>query len=70
MRKFSKIFAGMDVHEESIDITLAKSTGEVRRRGQIGRARAALAKAVRNLESWGNPAKTLNERGRSIQFGG
>jgi hypothetical protein len=33
MKKSSKIFAGMDVHKESIDITLAEPAGEVRRWG-------------------------------------
>jgi transposase len=53
MKKSSKIFVGMDVHKESIDITLAEPAGEVRRWGQIGGERAALAKAVRKLESLG-----------------
>ncbi len=35
MRKSSKVFVGMDVHKESIDITLAATAGEVRRWGQI-----------------------------------
>ncbi len=36
MEKSSKVFVGMDVHKESIDITLAEVGGEVRRLGQIG----------------------------------
>ncbi len=53
MKKSSKVFVGMDVHKESIDITLAEEGGEVRRWGQIGGDRAALVKAVRKLESLG-----------------
>ena len=36
MKKSSKIFVGMDVHKESIDIALAEVGGEVRRRGPCG----------------------------------
>jgi|GEM_PF-3459747 len=36
MRKSSKVFVGMDVHKESIDVTVAQAAGEVRRWGQIG----------------------------------
>jgi hypothetical protein len=39
----------MDVHKESIEITLAEEGGELRRFGQIGGERAALMKAVRKL---------------------
>jgi len=31
MEKSSKVFVGMDVHKESIDITLAERGGELRR---------------------------------------
>ena len=47
MEKSSKVFVGMDVHKESIDITLAEQGGEVRRLGQIGGDRASLPKMVR-----------------------
>jgi hypothetical protein len=53
MKKSSKILVGMDVHKESIDITLAEPAGEVRCWSQIGGERAVLAKAVRTLESMG-----------------
>jgi transposase len=43
----------MDVHKESIDITVAEVGGEVRRWGQVGGDRAALEKALRKLESTG-----------------
>jgi len=36
MEKSTKVFVGMDVHKESIDITLAEEGGAVRRLGQIG----------------------------------
>jgi transposase len=63
MRKSSKVFVGMDVHKESIDITLAEVGGEVRRWGQIGGDRAALEKAVRKLESLGHPLHFVYEAG-------
>jgi hypothetical protein len=53
IRKSSKVFVGMDVHKETIDITLAEGSGEVRRWGQIGGDRAALEKGVRKLEALG-----------------
>lgn len=49
MRKSSKVFVGMDVHKESIDITVAVTGGEVRRWGQIGGDRVALEKAARDI---------------------
>jgi transposase len=63
MRKSSKVFVGMDVHKESIDITLAEGGGEVRRWGQVGGDRAALEKAVRKLESLGHPLHFIYEAG-------
>ena len=63
MKKSSKIFVGMDVHKESIDITLAESGGEVRRWGQIGGDQAALERAVRKLESMGKPLHFVYEAG-------
>lgn len=63
MRKSSKVFVGMDVHKESIDITLALAGGEVRRWGQIGGSRAALEKAVRKLESLGCELQFVYEAG-------
>jgi transposase len=52
-RKSSKLFVGMDVHKDSIDIALAEETGEVRHYGRIGGDRNALARAGRKLESLG-----------------
>ena len=63
MEKSSKIFVGMDVHKESIDITLAEQGGEVRRLGQIGGDRASLEKAVRKLESSGAELHFVYEAG-------
>jgi hypothetical protein len=53
MEKSSKVFVGMDVHKESIDITLAELGGEVRRLGQIGGDRVSLLKMVRKQQSKG-----------------
>lgn len=63
MRKSSKVFVGMDVHKESIDITVAATAGEVRRWGQIGGDRAAVEKAVRKLESSGGKLHFVYEAG-------
>lgn len=63
MEKSSKVFVGMDVHKESIDITLAEHGGEVRRWGAVGGDRAALTKAVRKLESGGAKLHFVYEAG-------
>ena len=51
MEKSTKVFIGMDVHKESLDITLAEVGGEVRRLGQIGGHRGSLPKMVRRQQS-------------------
>ena len=51
MKKSSTVYVRMDVHKESIDITLAEVEGEVRRFGQIGGERVAVLKMVRKLVS-------------------
>ena len=63
MNKSSKLFVGMDVHKDSIDITLAEAGGEVRRWGEVGGDRAALTKALRRLESSGRGLHFFYEAG-------
>ena len=45
-QKSSKLYVGMDVHKESIDIALAEPTGEVRRWGQIGAGSGRRSRSV------------------------
>lgn len=63
MKQSSKIFVGMDVHKDSIDITLAEQGGEVRRFGEVRGDRAALLKAVRKLTSRGGELVFVYEAG-------
>src|SRR6266568_1383828 len=63
MEKSSKVFVGMDVHKESIDITLAEEGGEVRRLGQIGGDRGSLLKMVRRQQSKGRELVFVYEAG-------
>jgi transposase len=63
MEKSSKVFVGMDVHKESIDITLAEQGGEVRRVGQIGGDRGSLLKMVRKQQSKGGERVFVYEAG-------
>jgi transposase len=53
----------MDVHKESIDITLAESGGEVRRLGAIGGDRGSLLKMVRKQQSRGGQRVFVYEAG-------
>ena len=63
MEKSSKVFVGMDVHKESIDVTLAEAGGEVRRLGQIGGDRGSLLKMVRRQQSKGRELVFVYEAG-------
>ena len=63
MEKSSKVFVGMDVHKESIDITLAEQGGEVRRLGAIGGDRGSLLKMVRKQQSKGGERVFVYEAG-------
>ena len=63
MEKSSKVFVGMDVHKESIDITLAEQGGEVRRLGRIGGDRGSLLKMVRKQRSKGEELVFVYEAG-------
>jgi transposase len=63
-RKSSKkLYVGMDVHKESIDIGLAQVGGDVQHHGRIGGDMNALARAVRKLESLGQPLVFVYEAG-------
>jgi transposase len=62
-RKSSKLFVGMDVHKDSIDIALAEEAGEVRHHGRIGGDTNTLVRAVRKLESQGRPLVFVYEAG-------
>ena len=63
MEKSSKVFVGMDVHKESIDITLAEQGGEVRRLGAIGGDRISLLKMVSKQRSRGRELVFVYEAG-------
>jgi transposase len=63
MEKSSTVFVGMDVHKESIEVTLAEQGGAVRRLGQIGGDRVSLLKMVRKQQSKGGERVFVYEAG-------
>jgi len=63
MEKSSKVYVGMDVHKESIEVSLAEQGGELRRLGQIGGDRGSLLKMVRKQQSQGGERVFVYEAG-------
>ncbi len=64
MSKSSKLFVGMDVHKDSIDVATGDdSAGEVRHYGTIGGEMAAVSRLARKLESTGKTLVFVYEAG-------
>ena len=63
VKKSSKLYVGMDVHKDSIDLAIAEERGEVRHYARIGGDSASMARAVRKLESLGHALLFVYEAG-------
>ena len=64
MRKCTKLFVGMDVHKDSIDVaTGEEAAGEVHHYGAIGGDLAAVSRLARKLESKGHKLVFIYEAG-------
>jgi transposase len=64
MSKSSKLFIGMDVHKESIDVATGEEAGgEVRHYGAIGGDLAAVSRLARKMESSGRRLVFVYEAG-------
>lgn len=62
-KSIRKLYVGLDVHKESIEIALAQEGEEVRHYGRIGGEMSALEKVVRKLESLGHSLVFVYEAG-------
>lgn len=64
MSKSNKLFVGMDVHKDSIDVATGDdSASEVRHYGTIGGEMAAVSRLARKLESTGKTLVFVYEAG-------